>query len=357
MAAVIHLREDGVGLHLHRLALYAHLARLVLGDLQDEGVDVFARPVYEQPAVMQFGQGSGKRKSESGTLAACDLVAGHLDLIEGFEYLFPVAVGDLRSVAVHPYPDLVVGSILGEDYVDLVLAVFDGIGDEVGQDLLYAVACADDLDGSFRHIEVQRDMALLDGCGEVLAGLAEYILEVLLRKIEFELLLLHFPKVEELVGKVQQARCVGLDGQHILLGAFLVSLAGDNLVDGHLDQGERRAYLVRQVREIAYLGVVDLFLLVVFHPLDLGLALYLPPPPDDVDEESKDHHGEEDIEDLCRESTEKRGYYPDVKGLVGLGTVVTDNPCGEGVMARLYARECRRALAGRPCQRRFPFFQ
>ena len=84
----------------------------------------------------------------------------------------------------------------------------------------------------------------------------------------------HLPDVKKLVGQVQQAGGVGLDGEHVLPGAVLVPFCRDDLVQRHLDEREGSAYLVGEVGEILDLCVIDLSLLVVLHPGNLVFAFH-----------------------------------------------------------------------------------
>ena len=105
-----------------------------------------------------------------------------------------------RSIAVHPEDNLVTGLVFRKTDIDAVLAVFDGVGNKVGEYLLYAVRGAHGHDRAFRNIDIHRDVPLLHGSGEIVAGLAKDGLQVLLGEVQLQLLLFHLAQIKELVG-------------------------------------------------------------------------------------------------------------------------------------------------------------
>ena len=188
-------------------------------------------------------------------------------------------------------------------------------------------------------------MPFLHGSRKIVAGLAQDGLHVLLGEVQLELLLLHLAQVEELVGELQESGSICLDGEHVLLGALLVAFAGNDLVKGHLDQGEGSADLMREVGEVLDLGVVYLFLLVVLHLCHLALPFHFPLAAERSDGEVKEPKRHEEIKNLGQKSLEQRGLHGNLKGLVCFGAVVSDYADIEYVAARLDARE-RCAVAG-----------
>ena len=197
-----------------------------------EGIAIAGAGVEIQLAVVQRREGAGKGQAEARALALALLA----DLVEDFEDLLALAGGNLLAVAVHPQDGaLAVGGRL-QGHFDAVARVFDGVGEQVADDLLHGVAGTHDLERLVRDVLAEGNLLLLSHLLEVAAGLADDGAEVLLEEDRLDLVLLHAAQVEQLVGQAEQAVGVGLDGEQVLLRLRRVVLLLDQLVERHLDE-------------------------------------------------------------------------------------------------------------------------
>ena len=119
-------------------------------------------------------------------------------------------------------------------------------------------------------------MLVLGHVEEAVAGLPDQGGEVVGEEGGLDLHLLHLPQVQELVGEVEEAVGVLLHRQEFLLVALRVISAGDDLVQRHLDEGERGADLVGDVREEVDLRVIEFLLRLGLEPFHLAEHLHLP---------------------------------------------------------------------------------
>ena len=344
--------EVGVAplLRLRLLVLHADLLRLFDGQLQHEGIAVADGGVQVQLAVVQPGQGAGESQSESGALALALLA----DLIEYFEDFLALPRGNHGAVAVHAQDgSLAVGGRLQRQF-DAVLRVFDGVGEQVADDFLHGVAGAHHLERLVGNILLQGDLLLLGHLLEITAGLADDGAEVLLEEDGLDFVLLHLAQVEQLVGQAEQAVGVGLDGQQVLLGFRRIVVLVDQLVERHLDQGQRGADLVRDVGEEVDLGVVDLFLLLVLHLGEVTGAVALPFHLELVEEQGQQGEEEDDVNDLGGLAPEDGGFDVELQAPVGFGRLRTDDGHIEGIASRSQAGETGAVLRRRRGGQEFP---
>ena len=129
-----------------------------------------------------------------------------------------------------------------------------------------------------------------------------------------------------MVRQAQEPLGVGLHRKEFLTVAFRIISAGDNLVQRHLDQGQRGADLVGYVREEVDLRIIQFFLLLRLEFLHLTghphLAEMVPLPRQD----SQDQECRQRIQDVGGHGPIERRADFDVQGALGFpsGADATD---------------------------------
>ena len=313
------------------------------GQFQHEGVAVADLEVQVEPSFMQAGQRAGEGEAEAGAFA---LAGGIPGLVEDFEDLLALLGRDHGAVAVHPQDGglAVLGGL--ERDVDAVFGVFEAVGHQVADDLLHGVAYAHDLEAVLRQVHRQGDLLFAGVLGKRGADVAHDGGEVLLEEDGLDLVLLHLAQVEQLVGQRQEAVRVGLDRQQVLLRLGRVFPGRDQLVQRHLDKGQRGADLVRDVGEEVDLGVVDLFLLLrlqlaqVAGPVAAALHLQF------VEEDAQQRQEEGQVADLGSGAPQERRHDVEFQVPDGVGGVRSEDAHVESVASGAQARETDRVAAG-----------
>ena len=179
---------------------------------------------------------------------------------------------------------------------DVRFAILDRVGQEVAHDLGDGLGIDPCHDGRvLGHIDEQHTSCRLDGGREAPVELLHELVDVGEARTQCDLAFLHLAEVEQLVHQQEQA--VHIEAHHVEVvahGRFELLLLRQQYIERCLDEGERRAYLMRHVGEEVDLRAVEfafLLLPIVAHLLQHAFAAACTEEVDARPQQAQQKHG------------------------------------------------------------------
>lgn len=232
-------------------------------------------PVDVHPAVVLLDEEFHQAQTDSEALARIGVL-----LVEEVEHLFPDTGRDAVPVVPDREPERPSPVVVqdAEDDLDRRTGVFQGVGEQVAQDLGEGLAVG--IEQDVRIGAVRADGDLFGRVAESCDGLLDQQADVDFAAAQPEPLVVHLPEIEQLADEFEQP--VDVPFHDVEVGGHVaVPFSGfDDSFERGLDQRDRRLDLVGHLGEERHLGLDQL----------LFLLFALPPEndPDPADDQQHD---------------------------------------------------------------------
>ncbi|WP_337658131.1 hypothetical protein, partial [Alistipes sp.] len=258
-------------------------------------------------------------------------------LVEEVEHLFPDTGRDAVPVVPDREPERPSPVVVqdAEDDLDRRTGVFQGVGEQVAQDLGEGLAVG--IEQDVRIGAVRADGDLFGRVAESCDGLLDQQADVDFTAAQPEPLVVHLPEVEQLADEFEQA--VDVPFHDVEVGGYVaVPFPGfDDSFERGLDQRNRRLDLVGHLGEERHLGLDQLLFL-----------LFALPPENDPDPADDQQHDQQEIDALGDGAEKGMGLYADLQaaGRIAPVAVVVAAPHPEDVAASGQFHERHGVLVG-----------